>query len=339
MIRFQKYLVAAFLGLWSVMAMGQKADFEIRNFCERTTDLSAINSNYIDLNGNPAALIRFTVRDSQFEFEANWGIFAQENKTGEVYLYVPQDTKRLTIRHPRLGVLKDYEIPVKIRSKMTYGADIVITEKARPKQEPQQVVSKEPVTAPSHQPQLQPQSVSPKGKTKSDFHFYAGVGLNAVSLMGPSVNLGIRNKMFSVEGGFAYGMDKVEDVRLSFSSTVNEAYDYSCMKAWARLGVNFDTKKFRITPQAGATFNMISGKTASGTSSTTDYFKDANPMSILAAVRLSYEVADHLRVHLTPQYDFSLGGDQIYEVIKQGDSKLKAWGEGFGINAGIIYEF
>ena len=168
MIRFQKYLVAAFLGLWSVMAMGQKADFEIRNFCERTTDLSAINSDYIDLNGNPAALIRFTVRDSQFEFEANWGIFAQENKTGEVYLYVPQDTKRLTIRHPRLGVLKDYEIPVKIRSKMTYGADIVITEKARPKQEPQQVVVKEPVTAPSHQPQLQPQSVSPKGKTKSD---------------------------------------------------------------------------------------------------------------------------------------------------------------------------
>jgi hypothetical protein len=339
MILCRKFLFVASFLLWSLMSMGQNADFEIRNFHERTTDLSAISSNYKDLNKLPAALIRFTVRDPEFEFSSNWGILGIERKTGEVYLYVPQDTKRLTIRHPRLGVLQDYEIPVRIQSKVTYGADIVITEKARPKQEPQQVVSKAPVTAPSHQPQLQPQSVSPKGKTKSDFHFYAGVGLNAVSLMGPSVNLGIRNKMFSVEGGFAYGMDKVEDVRLSFSSTVNEAYDYSCMKAWARLGVNFDTEKFRITPQAGVTFNMISGKTASGTSNTTDYFKDANPMSILAAVRLSYEVADHLRVHLTPQYDFSLGGDQIYEVIKQGDSKLKAWGEGFGINAGIIYEF
>ena len=339
MILYRKFLFVASFLLWSLMSMGQSADFEIRNFHERTTDLSAISSNYKDLNKLPAALIRFTVRDPEFEFSSNWGILGIERKTGEVYLYVPQDTKRLTIRHPRLGVLQDYEIPVRIQSKVTYGADIVITEKARPKQEPQQVVSKAPVTAPSNQPQLQPQSVSPKGKTKSDFHFYAGVGLNAVSLMGPSFKLGIRNKMFSVEGGFAYGMDKVEDVRLSFSSTVNEAYDYSCMKAWARLGVNFDTEKFRITPQAGVTFNMISGKTASGTSSTTDYFKDANPMSILAAVRLSYEVADHLRVHLTPQYDFSLGGDQIYEVIKQGDSKLKAWGEGFGINAGVIYEF
>ena len=111
------------------------------------------------------------------------------------------------------------------------------------------------------------------------------------------------------------------------------------MKAWARLGVKFDIDKFRISPQAGVTFNMISGKTASGASSTTDYFKEANPMSILAAVRLSYEVVDHLLIHLTPQYDFSLGGDEIFEVIKQGDSKIKAWGEGFGINAGIIYEF
>ena len=191
MILYRKFLFVASFLLWSLMSMGQSADFEIRNFHERTTDLSAISSNYKDLNKLPAALIRFTVRDPEFEFSSNWGILGIERKTGEVYLYVPQDTKRLTIRHPRLGVLQDYEIPVRIQSKVTYGADIVITEKARPKQEPQQVVSKAPVTAPSNQPQLQPQSVSPKGKTKSDFHFnenykdyedqvgiYAGTGFN-----------------------------------------------------------------------------------------------------------------------------------------------------------------
>jgi hypothetical protein len=134
-------------------------------------------------------------------------------------------------------------------------------------------------------------------------------------------------------------MDKVEDIRLSMSSTINEAYDFSCSKVWARLGVNFDIEHFRISPQAGVAFNMIRGKAASGASNTTDYFKDANPMSIFAAVRLSYEVAEHFYVHITPQYDFSIGGDQIFEVIKQGDSKIKAWGDGFGINAGIIYEF
>ena len=344
MIRIYKYLVTAFFGLWSVTVMGQEADFEIRNFRERTTDLSAISSNYKDLNGSPAALIRMTVRDPQFEFSANLGIIAQEKKTGEVYLYVPQDTKRLTVRHPRLGVLKDYAIPVRIRSKVTYDADIVITGSSQP------IVPsiKEPVVPQTYEPSIatypyepQPQPKSSQNYSSPEFHFYAGIGFNAVSLMGPSVQVGISYGMFSLEGGFVYGMDKVENIRFTLhgSSTPTEAYDYSCSKVWARLGVNFDIEKFRISPQAGATFNMISGKSVSGITNRSDYFKESNPMSIFAAVRLSYEVADHLYIHLTPQYDFSLGGDQIYEVIKQGDSKIKACGEGFGINAGIIYEF
>lgn len=345
MIRIQKYLVVAFLGLWPVMAMGQEADFEIRNFRERTTDLSAISSNYKDLNGSPAALIRMTVRDPQFEFSANLGIIALEKKTGEVYLYVPQDTRRLTVRHPSLGVLKDYAIPVRIMSKVTYDADIVITASAQPKVENHgdrsldrgaaQDQGSVPVILEEPHRTTHPSSFNP------DFHFYAGIGFNAVSLMGPSVQLGFSYGMFCLEGGFVYGLDKVEEVcfTLQNSSTPSETYDYSCSKAWARIGLNFDMEKFCISPQAGATFNMIIGKTVSGITNRSNNFEEAYPMSIFAAVRLSYEVVNHLRIHLTPQYDFSLKGDQIFEFIKQADSKLEAWGEGFGINAGIIYEF
>lgn len=338
MTYIRQYLVVLSFLLWPLLASGQDADFEIRNFMERTTDLSAISSNYKDLNGHPAALIRFTVRDPQFEFSANLGVIGIERKTGEVYLYIPQDTRRLTVRHPRLGVLKDYEIPVRIQSKVTYGADIVITEKAQPEQEPQPVVVREPVTYPPYQPQSQ--QPSRKAPTEPHAHFYAGIGFNAVSLMGPSATLGLNYKGFLIEGGFVYGMDKVENITftLSRSSTPTEAYDYTCMKAWARLGYQIKAADhFFIAPMAGATFNMISGKsTLSGNG--TDYFKESNPMAVHAAVRLCYEVTDHLFVHLTPQYDFSLEGDQIFEVIKQGDSKLKAWGEGFGVNVGLIYE-
>lgn len=322
--------------LWSILAMGQEADFEIRNFRE---NLKVIRADYKDLNDNPAALIRFTVRDSQFEFDANLGIIAQERKTGEVSLFVPYETKRITVRHPRLGVIRDYQLP-RLQPKVTYDADIVITgsgqavaPEVRP-QEPSIIQPAAPVPPPASS---QPKPAQPV--SSPEFHFYAGVGINAISLLGPSVHVGVSYSMFSLEGGFVYGMDKVENIRLSMSSSISEAYDYSCSKVWARLGVNFDVNQFRISPQVGATFNMISGKAASGASNTTDYFKDANPMSILAAVRLSYEVVEHLYVHITPQYDFSIGGDQIYDVIKQGDSKIKAWGEGFGINAGIIYEF
>lgn len=339
MIRIQKYLVAAFLGLWPVMVMGQEADFEIRNFRE---NLKVIRTEYKDLNGNPAALIRFTVRDSQFEFDANLGIIAQERKTGEVNLYVPYETKRITVRHPRLGVIRDYQLPMKLSPKVTYDADIVITgsgQTAAPEVRPYDP-SPTQLAVPVKKTDL-PQPNTHKEKTPSEFHVYAGVGFNAISVMGPSAALGFSYSVFSLEGGFVYGMDKVGDVQFtaSGSSTPSEAYDYSCSKAWARIGLNFDIDKFRISPQAGATFNMISGKAVSGITNSSDYFKESYPMSIFAAVRLSYEVANHLRIHLTPQYDFSLKGDKIFEFIKQADSKLKAWGEGFGINAGVIYEF
>ena len=117
-----------------------------------------------------------------------------------------------------------------------------------------------------------------------------------------------------------------------------EAYDYSCSKFWTRLGYSFGTGGLKVSPQAGLSFNMISGKVVSGFTNSSDYFQKSNPMSAFAAIRFSYEVVKHLSIHITPQYDFSIGGDKVFEVIKQGDSKLKAWGEGFGVNAGIIYE-
>jgi hypothetical protein len=115
------------LFLWPFLAFSQSQDFVVENFHENTTDLSAVSSNIRDLNGTPAGLIRFVVRDTKFQFDANLGILHQEKKTGEVWLFVPQGTRRVTISHPYLGVLRGYELPVAIQSKTTYDADIVIT--------------------------------------------------------------------------------------------------------------------------------------------------------------------------------------------------------------------
>ena len=182
------------------------------------------------------------------------------------------------------------------------------------------------------------------GQSQSDqsaIRFSVGLGFNALSVMGPSAHVGISYKMLSLELAYVFGIDKAENVTLALknSSSLTETYDYSCSKFWVRLGYNFGKEKFVVSPQVGASFNMISGKSVSGVSNSSDYFMDSNPMSMFAAVRLSYEVVDNLRIHLTPQYDFSIGGDEIFEVIKQGDSKIKNWADGFGVNVGIIYEF
>ena len=364
--------------LLTVSAFAQ--GFRFGNFRETPTDMTAATSGVKDLNGRAAALIRFVVRAPQFEFDANMGIIKTEKHTGEVWVYVPHGTKRLTVRHPYLGVVRDFEPPVAIKSKTTYDVELVILDRAymqslyqqqqngddRPIEtdfyaEPQ--TERPPVQQQERQPEREPdqiryqadisapiddsvypsrdQPVSHKSTVGPVAHFYAGIGFNAVSLMGPSATLGLNFKGFLVEGGFVNGMDKVENVTFTLrsSSTTTEAYDYSCMKVWARVGYQIKAAEhFFITPLAGATFNMISGKSTLNSTST-DYFKESNPMSIHAAVRFSYEVINHLYIHLTPQYDFNLNGDQIFTVIKDADNKLESWGEGFGINMGVTYEF
>ena len=328
-------------------------ELKVQSFALSPTEIIPSSEQRKDLNGVNCALIKVQVIDGIDRVEGN--IIGDIDSRGtEKRIYLTQGTKFFRLYpHSHLPVsitTSEFDIE-KLEGNRVYilrltgDAD---EKKAEPKKEEKR---EEPRQQPTeiYQDQssgyndsyYQQPSRPAKSRYVSDaeFHFYAGVGFNAISTMGPSILIGASYGMFSLEGGFVYGIDKVEDIHLSISSALSEAYDYTSSKVWARLGVNFDIEHFRISPQAGVTFNMIRGKAASGASNTTDYFKDANPMSIFAAVRLSYEVAEHLYVHITPQYDFSIGGDQIYEVIKQGDSKIKAWGEGFGINAGIIYEF
>lgn len=340
-------------------------DFRIDNFQENLTDLSAAISGVKDRNQNEAALLRFAVRDDKFEIEANLGIIKQENVTGEIRIYVPEGTKRITIRHPVLGVLRDYALPETVKSKTTYDAEIVITNndylqalfgggifvappvqeqevvelpaKEQPEEEKKEEVSL--VKEEKEEPQVTPVIEHKEVKKASGLHFSAGLGVNAVNVMGPSAHLGIGYQSLRLEAGFVLGFDQVKDVSFTMKgqSSLSEKYDYSASKFWLRLGYKAGKGKFHFEPQLGASFNMISGKSKG--SSTTDYFKSSNPISLFGALRFSYEVAKSLDVHLTPQYDFALGGDQVFDIIKQADNKIKAWAEGFGVNAGLIYNF
>lgn len=96
-------------------------------------------------------------------------------------------------------------------------------------------------------------------------------------------------------------------------------------------------EKFNIEPQAGISFNLINGKSKG--SYKTDYFKKSTPMSIFAGLRFSYVIIKDFYVYVTPQYDLALSGDDVYSIIKTVDNKIKSWGEGFGVNVGVLYRF
>lgn len=74
-----------------------------------------------DQNGKVAALIKIVTPEQGFTFEGgSMGIVAAKQKNGEIWLYLPGEAEKVTIKHNRFGVLRDYFFPVTPQSGHTY---------------------------------------------------------------------------------------------------------------------------------------------------------------------------------------------------------------------------
>lgn len=93
--------------------------FSVSNFRTLSNDISAFIDPVKDLNGDDCALIK--VQGSHdFVFSTPLGIVKRVDNVGEILLYIPRRSKKITIRHPQWGVLRDYQFPERIESHMTY---------------------------------------------------------------------------------------------------------------------------------------------------------------------------------------------------------------------------
>lgn len=79
-----------------------------------------------DLNGEVAALIKVVTTQTGFVFDGgSLGIVKTKQTPGEVWVYIPHGAKKITIKHPQLGVLRDYYFPVSIEKARTYEMVLV----------------------------------------------------------------------------------------------------------------------------------------------------------------------------------------------------------------------
>ncbi len=356
MFHLRPYIVAIILSC-SLSTWSQSHDFEVRDFHENVTDLKAASSNVKDINGVVTALIRFAVRDTLFTFEANNGIVKRQNAVGEILLFVPTTTKRLTIRHPYLGIFRDYQLPMVVESKTTYDAEIVITNAdymrrmygydQRPNTDESAKIQDEIILEkPSNDAQYQSNAVKqekPKKQHKSvDFKFLLGGGYNAIGMTGPQISAGIHLGILTLSADYTIGMEKVEGVGIyykisGYGEELGEAYDYSVSRFSVRLGLGSQNASVQIIPQIGASFNMIRGKEIVNILSQEAQFSESNPISLSTALSLRIRLFKPLYLTITPQYDFAIGADDVYKVIKDADSKIKTWGEGFGVCVGLLF--
>ena len=103
-------------------------NISVKSFKALPMDLTAssLEGKRIDQNGDVAALIKVVTTETGFVFEGGTlGIVDTKQTPGEVWVWVPRAARKITIKHPKLGVLRDYYYPVEIEAERTY--EMVLT--------------------------------------------------------------------------------------------------------------------------------------------------------------------------------------------------------------------
>lgn len=305
----KKILILSALILMSITPL-RAQDIQVTTFERNVTSLIASMDPVYDISGEACAVIRFFVREDGFEIEPNLGVLKREDRTGEIRMWVPMGTKRLTIRHAGSMPLTGYEIPVVLEPKVTYDATVELVEKT--------------------------QAFS----LGSDVHFFVGAGYNVMSISGPSLAIGLDISHHIIEVDGVLGLNKTDDWYF-YSSGGNTiaAYNYKAFRLGARYGYDFKASDaFSIIPQIGAAYNSMTGE-AVGTIVQNGTYKSASSVSALVAVRLAVALGEKFRLQVTPEYDFGLSKDNVCKLVSDNDSKFKSWTDGFNLNIGLMIYF
>lgn len=106
-----------------ICAQAYCQEIGVKSFRLLENDLTAntAGTTVLDQNGYKAALIKIVTTQTGFSFDCgSIGVVKTEQKPSEIWVYVPQGARRITISHPQLGILRDYEFPMTIEKARTY---------------------------------------------------------------------------------------------------------------------------------------------------------------------------------------------------------------------------
>jgi len=100
----------------------QAQQIAVESFRRLDNDMDArITHARKDQNGDVCALIKIVTTQTGFTFEGgSLGIVHSEQKVAEIWVWVPHKAQRITIKHPVLGVLRDYAYPLTIEKATAY---------------------------------------------------------------------------------------------------------------------------------------------------------------------------------------------------------------------------
>lgn len=117
----KKYILFVLFSLLGLTAGAQTIKVESLSLLPNDLSANRVGTMKKDQNGETAALIKVVTSDKGFTFDGgSLGVVATEQHTGEIWVYVPRGSRKITIKHQYYGVLRDYYYPVSIEGGKTY---------------------------------------------------------------------------------------------------------------------------------------------------------------------------------------------------------------------------
>jgi len=168
------------------------------------------------------------------------------------------------------------------------------------------------------------------------------LAFNVVSIMGPSLAIGISLDHHNVELGGVIGINKSDELfAYSKDNELLAGFTYKALRAYARYGYEVPlTSTISVVPQAGLALNFINGSKVADIVVTDDnYMKSASALSALIGVRLVAALSPHIKLQLTPEYDFGLSKNNNCKKLSQTDNTIKQWTDGLNLNVGVMAFF
>lgn len=112
------------------VAIEPEDEISVTKFSCLTNDLTArVIAPKRDQNNEVCAIIKIVTKDKSLFFEPDaLGITAREDQPGEIWLYVPRGAKRITIKHERFGIIRNYFYPEPINEATVYEMMLYVPE-------------------------------------------------------------------------------------------------------------------------------------------------------------------------------------------------------------------
>ena len=117
----RKLFLLTLICSWIISVDAQNIKVSKFDLLEKDLTANTLGTLKIDQNGEKAALIKIQAPEQGFTFDGgSLGIVAREDHNGEIWLYVPRKSKKLTIQHKDYNVLREYYYSVPIEGARTY---------------------------------------------------------------------------------------------------------------------------------------------------------------------------------------------------------------------------